>query len=70
MGRRVEERRGGGGGEGRRFGVLRGGISEGQLDLRSSFGLCYCGRIEGTLLLLFLVAQKQSFFFINLNATF
>jgi hypothetical protein len=36
-------RRGDGGGEGRRFGVRRGGILGGLLDLRSLFGLCYCG---------------------------
>ena len=49
MGGRVEEQRGGGGGDGRKFGVRRGGISGERLDLRSSFGLCYCGCIEGTL---------------------
>ena len=49
MERRVEEQRGGGGGDGRKFGVRRGGISGERLDLRSSFGLCYCGYIEGTL---------------------
>ena len=49
MERRVEEQRGGGGGDGRKFGVRRVEISGERLDLRSSFGLCYCGYIEGTL---------------------
>ena len=59
MERRVEEQRGGGGGDGRRFGVRRVEISGERLDLRSSFGLCYCGYIEGTLFtFLSFVVQK------------